>query len=112
MQHIRTAVPYFEAHNTLWRAVKYLSLMLAGLIAVFEHSPALLIVLAIAYALVLALFERVRKHDSASYINSHASASRILGDGGCFPGAVPEEEMSDSRLASVLDGGSLEHHGS
>jgi hypothetical protein len=110
MQHIHTAVPCFEGHNRVWRVVKYLSLTLAGLLAIFEHSPALLIVLVIAYALVLALMERARKQASAPSMNTHASASRFLGDGGCFPGAVPEEEMADSRPASMLDGGSLEHH--
>jgi hypothetical protein len=110
MQHIRTPVLYFEGHDTLWRAVKYISLTLAGLIAIFEHSPAFLIVLLIAYVLVLALIERARKRDTASSLPPYASASRFLGDGGSFPGAVPEEEGADSRPASVLDGGSLEHH--
>jgi hypothetical protein len=111
MQHIHTQDLYFEGHATLWRAVKYLSLLLAGLIAIFEHSPALLIVLAIAYVMVLALIERARNHDSASSLPPHNAASRLLGDGGCFPGAEPEEERAVSMTASsVLDGGSLEHH--
>ena len=110
MQYIHAPVLYFEGHKTLWRAVKYLSLTLAGLIVIYEHSSALLIMLVIAYALVLALIERARKHDSASSMHSYASASRFLGDGGCFPCAVPEEERPDSEPACVLDGGSLEHH--
>jgi hypothetical protein len=110
MQHIHTPALYFESHNTLWRAVTYLSLALAGLIAIFEHNPALLIVLAIAYVLILALIERARKHDSASSLHPHVSNSRLLGDGGCFPSAAPEAERAVSSPASVLDGGSLEHH--
>jgi hypothetical protein len=105
MQHIHTPALPFAAHNTVWRVVKYLSLALAGLIAVFEHSPGLLIVLAIALALVLALIERTRKLHSESSLNTQAPAARLLGDGGCFPGAEPEKEDRASAPPSVLDGG-------
>jgi hypothetical protein len=109
MQHIDTPALNFEGHNTVWRAVKYLSLALAGLIAVFEHSPGLLIVLAIAFAMVLALSERTRKLHGVSSVNPQASASRLLGDGGCFPGAEPEPEQEHQATgaSSVIDGGSL-----
>ena len=110
MQHITTPVLPFEGHHTVWRVVKYLSLMLAGLIAILEHSPALLILLAIAFALVLALTERARSCARGASLPPPAAASRLLGDGGSFPGAAPEEEVEQSMPASVLDGGSLEHH--
>jgi hypothetical protein len=110
MQHTHTPVLHFEGHSSVWRAVKYLSLASAGLIALYEYSPALLIVMAFAFVLILALIERVRKLDRASALPAAASASRLLGDGGCFPGAEPEEESTLSSAASVLDGGSLEHH--
>lgn len=110
MQRIHTPVLHFEGHRTVWRSVKYLALASAGLIAVFEYSPALLIVLAFAFVLILALTERVKRLDRASPLHAPAAASRLLGDGGCFPGAEPEEESALSSAASVLDGGSLEHH--
>ncbi|MGD2055279.1 MAG: hypothetical protein PVJ15_00620 [Gammaproteobacteria bacterium] len=105
MQHIHTPALHLEGHNTVWRAVKYLSLALAGLIAVIEHSPGLLIVVAIAFALVLALVERTRKLHSEPSLNTRAPAARLLGDGGCFPGAEPEKEHQASAPPSVLDGG-------
>jgi hypothetical protein len=107
MQHIHTPTLPFEGHSTVWRTVKYLSAVLAGLIAVFEHSPGLLIVLAIAFVMLLALTERTRKLGSEPPVNSLASASRPLGDGGCFPGAEPEREQQESDPPRVLDGGSL-----
>ena len=107
MQHIHTRDLPFEGHSTVWRAVKYLSLALAGLIAVFEHSPGLFIVLAIIFVMVLALTERTRKLQGVSSVNPQDSASRLLGDGGSFPGAEPEQEHQDSGAPRVLDGGSL-----
>ena len=110
MQHIHTPVLHFEGHRTVWRVVTYLFLATAGLIALFEHSPALLIVLAFAIVLLLALIERVKTAGRASPLHALESASRLLGDGGCFPGARPEVESTQSRTISVLDGGCLEHH--
>ena len=107
MQHIHTRDLPFEGHSTVWRAVKYLSLALAGLIAVFEHSPGLFIVLAIVVVMVLALTERTRKLHTGSSLNPRAPAARLLGDGGCFPGAEPEKEHQASQAPRVLDGGSL-----
>ena len=106
MQHIHTPTLPFDGHNTVWRTVKYLSVALAGLIAVFEHSPGLLTVLAIAVVMVLALAERTRKLQGMSSVNPRASATRLLGDGGSFPGAEPETEHPES-TPHVLDGGSL-----
>ena len=107
MQHIQTPPLLFEGHSTVWRTVKYLSAALAGFIAVFEHSPGLLIILAIAIVMVLALTERTRKLESGSPVNPHASASRLLGDGGSFPSARPEKVLQESEPPRVLDGGSL-----
>jgi hypothetical protein len=110
MQHIHSPALPFEGHVTLWRAVKYLGLALALLIAVLEHSPAFLIFLALAVVLVLALVERTYRLPGKSSLNPSVSVSRLLGDGGCFPGVEPEQEKPASSATSVLDGGSLEHH--
>jgi len=107
MQHIQTPALHFESHSNVWRTVKYLSLAFAGLIAVFEHSPGLLIVLAIAFVMVLALAERTRKLQGVLSVNAQASDSRLLGDGGSFPGVEPEKEHQASGAPRVLDGGSL-----
>ena len=107
MQHIQTSALNFEGHNSVWRTVKYLSLAFAGLTVIVEHRPGLLIVLAIACAMVFALNERIRKLQGGSSVNPQASASRLLGDGGCFPGAEPEQEQQATGAPSVIDGGSL-----
>ena len=107
MQNIHTPSLPFDGHRKVWRTVKYLSLAVAGLIAIFEHSPGLLIVLAIAVAMVLALVERLKRFQGVSPLNSQASDSRLLGDGGSFPGAKPEQVSEESEPPRVLDGGSL-----
>ena len=107
MQHIQTSPLHFEGHGNVWRTVKYLSVALAGLIAVIEHSPGLVIVLAIAFVMVLALAGRTNKLESESPVNPCASASRLLGDGGSFPGTRPEKVLQESEPPRVLDGGSL-----
>jgi hypothetical protein len=107
MQHIHTPTLPLDGHNNVWRAVKYLSVALAGLIVVFEHSPGLLIVLAIAFVMGLALAERTRKLRGVSPVYPQASVSRLMGDGGSFPDAEPEEEQQESGAPRVLDGGSL-----
>jgi len=111
MQHTHTPTLLFGGHNTLWRTVKVLFLALAGLIAYFEHSPTFLVIVAVSIVLVIALTERIRKPVSEVSRNPQVSASRLIGDGGSFPGAKPEEEKKTaSGTARVLDGGSLEHH--
>ncbi|MCG6899386.1 MAG: hypothetical protein LJE75_05215 [Gammaproteobacteria bacterium] len=107
MQYFQTPALYFEGHRTVWRTVKFLTVALAGLLAVIEHSPGLLILLAIAFVMVLALTERIRKLQGMSHLTVQDSTSRLLGDGGSFPGAEPEEEQPVSEAPSVLDGGSL-----
>lgn len=107
MQLIHTPTLPFDGHNTVWRIVKYLTIALAGLIAVFEHSPGFLIVLAIAVVMVLALAERTRKLQGVSHLAPQDATSRQLGDGGSFPGAEPEQEPQESEAPRVLDGGSL-----
>jgi hypothetical protein len=107
MQHIHAPTLTLDGHNTVWRAVKYLSAALAGLVVVFEHSPGLLIVLAIAVVMGLALAERTRKLSSGPHLNLPASVSRLLGDGGSFPDADPEAEQQEAGAPRVLDGGSV-----
>jgi hypothetical protein len=107
MQHIQTSPLHFEGHSTVWRTVKYLSVALAGLIAVIEHSPGLLITLAIGFVMVLALTGRIKKLERESPVNPQTSACRLLGDGGSFPGARPEKMLPETVPPRVLDGGSL-----
>ena len=107
MQHIQTSPMPFEGHSTVWRTVKYLSIALAGLIAVIERSPVLLIVLAIAFAMVLALGDRIKKLEIESPLNQRVPAARLLGDGGSFPSTRPENVLQESEAPRVLDGGSL-----
>ena len=107
MQHIQAQALHFVGHGTVWRTVKYLSLAIAGLVAVFDHSPGLLIILAIAVVMVLALTERAGKLEARLPANPPAPGSRQLGDGGSFPGSEPETEPRTSGTPRVLDGGSL-----
>ncbi len=106
MQHSPILTPHDVAHQALIRAIKYLPLIAIGLVAAFEQSPALLVVLAIAVGLTLAFQERLGK------ISAHAVSPRIAhvaGDGGSFPGAQPMPETPPEYRAVVIDGGSLEH---
>jgi hypothetical protein len=107
MQHIQLPALQFEGHATAWQTIKYLSLALAGLIAVFEHSPGLLVLLALAFVIFTALTKRIRKLQSVSSVNPQDAASRLLGDGGSFPGVEPEKEQQEAGTPCVLDGGSL-----
>lgn len=109
MQHIDTPSLHFDGHNTLWRVVTYLFVTFTGLVALYEHSVALLAVMAAAFVLVLALSERITKLEDTSAATSRPD-SRPLGDGGSFPGSTPETASHGSSTARVLDGGSLEHH--
>jgi len=108
MQHSHTSTLNFEGHHALWRAAKYLLLLVVGLIAVIELSAGLLITLGIAAGLLLAFVERANKLDAQTH--SQTFPARLLGDGGCFPNDDPEMETTASKPATVLDGGSLEHH--
>lgn len=110
MQPTHNPALHYEGHHALWKAVKYVSLALVALVAIYEHSPGLLIALAIAFVLVLALTERVKKLSGTATAPTVDNASRLLGDGGCFPGNEPENDRPARRPATVLDGGSLEHH--
>jgi hypothetical protein len=108
MQHSHTSNLNFEGHHALWRATTYLLLAVAGLIAVIELSAGLLITLSIAAGLLFAFVERAKKLDAQTH--SQVFPGRLLGDGGSFPNADPEMETTPSKPATVLDGGSLEHH--
>ena len=107
MQHIHTPALPFDGHNNVWRTIGYISIALAGIIAVFEHSPGLLIILAVVFVMVLALSERTRKLPGMSHLATHDSTSRLFGDGGSFPDAEPEKEQKEAAVPRVLDGGSL-----
>ena len=53
MQHTQYADPHHLGHHALLRALKYLPLVVIGLVAAYEHSPLLLAVLALAAGLGL-----------------------------------------------------------
>ncbi|MEJ2591313.1 MAG: hypothetical protein P8178_07925 [Candidatus Thiodiazotropha sp.] len=109
MQHTHTQDLPIEGHNALWRGVKYLSLAGIVIVAVYEHSPALLAILAGISVLVYALSEKARKLD-ADAPRTRVYDHRLIGDGGCFPCDEPEQDKPATKPARVLDGGSLEHH--
>ena len=108
MQHTHTSTLNFEGHHALWQAAKYLLLAGAALLAAIELSAGLLITLSIAGGLIFAFVERAKKLDAQAH--STVFPSRLLGDGGSFPNDDPEMESAPSKPATVLDGGSLEHH--
>jgi hypothetical protein len=110
MQHIHTPTFQFDGHNRLWRTVVYISTALAALVALYEHSIALLALMAVAFVLVLALSERATRLQSRSPAALTHRASGLVGDGGSFPGSAPETAGGDSGTTRVLDGGSLERH--
>jgi hypothetical protein len=110
MQHTHSPDLHLESHNALWRAVKTLSLSVIAIVAVYEHSPALLALLAGVSVLVLAMSERVKKLDAQNAPHKQVFDHRLLGDGGCFPCDEPEQQRPATKPARVLDGGSLEHH--
>jgi hypothetical protein len=110
MQHTHSPNLHLESHNALWSAVKYLSLAGIAIVAIYEHSPALLALLAGVAVLVFAMSEKVKKLDVQNAAHKRVFDHRLLGDGGCFPCDEPEQQRPAAQPARVLDGGSLEHH--
>lgn len=114
MQHTHLVAPPHPSQHALLRALKFLPLIVVGvavgLIALYEHSVALLVVLALASALALAFSDRVEKAGGIARNATQTAPSDLLGDGGCFPGTVPVAERTASQGVVVVDGGSLEHH--
>lgn len=112
MQHTQYADPHHLGHHALLRALKYLPLVVIGLVAAYEHSPLLLAVLALAAGLGLALRDRVERLEHGPVTAVPPTAIRVGGDGGSFPGAEPQAVAPNANGTVVLDGGSLEHHAS
>ncbi|MEJ2456079.1 MAG: hypothetical protein P8103_18275 [Candidatus Thiodiazotropha sp.] len=109
LQH-HSSTLYSEGHTLLFRNPVYLLFSLVALVAIIEFSAALLITLALTFGLMLAFMERVEKLNARPHIRSQTIPVRLLGDGGSFPSGEPERERPRRRPATVLDGGSLEHH--
>ena len=91
----------------MWRTAGYLSLALLGCITVYRHSPGLLILPGIAFFLLHALVKRTSRIGRGSAVKPQAAASRLSGDGGCFPGSAPEPVEHAAATPRLIDGGSL-----
>ena len=92
--------------SAMFRAMKYLPLVAIGLLAVHEHSPGLLVVLAIAIALSFAFKTRVKRIDSQAQTTAWQDIAHVAGDGGSFPADQPMAHKATSGRKVVIDGGS------
>jgi hypothetical protein len=107
MQYSHFLTPHTVEQRVLIRAMKYPPFIAIGLLAAYEHSPALLVVLAIAVGLSLAFQDRLDK--IATRKASPVRIAHVAGDGGSFPGAQSMPATPPEHHAVVIDGGSLEH---
>jgi hypothetical protein len=92
--------------SAMFRAMKYLPLIAIGLLAAYEHSPGLLVVLAITLALSFAFKARVKRIDSQVQTRSWQDIPHVAGDGGSFPADQPMAHKIASGRKIVIDGGS------
>ena len=110
MQHSHFATHHSAEHHALLRAMKYLPIVAIGLLAAYEHSAGLLVLLALGVGLSLAFKQRLDESSYKARLASPLHTAHVAGDGGSFPG---EQAMSDTPPQHhniVIDGGSLEHH--
>ena len=110
MQHSHYATHHTTEHHALIRAMKYLPFIAVGLLAAYEHSPGLLVVLAIVVGLSLAFKQRMDDSDAQARQSSLSHTAHVAGDGGSFPGDRPITDTPPRHHNVVIDGGSLEHH--
>lgn len=97
------------AQRSLTRALVYLPFVVLAPVAIYEHSSALLAVVALAAGLVLAFMGRVENIRNRRP-QPLQGGQRLLGDGGTFPGSEPQAQQANRQPGVVMDGGSLEHH--
>ncbi|MET0051944.1 MAG: hypothetical protein ABW095_12820 [Candidatus Thiodiazotropha sp.] len=109
MQHSSPTALNFEGHIPMSLIVKIL--IFAGLAAVLlvEHNLALTMIVAVGFALTLAVQERVKGINESVRENTRETVHWI-GDGGSFPGHQPRNETSGRSHPHVIDGGSLDRH--
>jgi hypothetical protein len=110
MQHSHLSSPHTAEHHALLRAMKYLPFIAIGLLAAYEHSPGLLVVLAIGVGLSLAFKQRMDESSHNARLAARTQTARVAGDGGSFPGEQPKADTPPPHHNVVIDGGSLEHH--
>ncbi|MET0091754.1 MAG: hypothetical protein ABW068_17365 [Candidatus Thiodiazotropha sp.] len=109
MQHSSPTALNFEGHIPMSLVVK--TLIFAGLAAVLliEHNLGLTMIVAVGFALTLAVQERVKGINESVGENTRETVHWI-GDGGSFPGHQPRNETSGRSNPHVIDGGSLDRH--
>jgi hypothetical protein len=110
MQHSHFANHHSTEHHALLRAIKYLPFIAVGLLAAYEHSPGLLVVLAFLVGLSLAFKQRIDDSSRNARLASRIQTAHVVGDGGSFPGDQPMPDTPPKSHNVVIDGGSLEHH--
>jgi len=110
MQFSHFATHQSTEHHALLRAMKYLPIIAVGLLAAYEHSPGLLVVLAIGVGLSLAFKQRMDDSSRNAQLASRQHTAHVAGDGGSFPGDQPMSDIPPQKHNVVIDGGSLEHY--
>lgn len=109
MHNVPYATEYSTAHPALPRILKYLPVILIGLLAAYENSPGLLVIAAMLAALSLAFKDRIDKVDNP-HKATRLRIAHVAGDGGSFPGDAPMPQGPTKHNNLVIDGGCLEHH--
>ena len=110
MQHSHFATHHSTEHHALLRAMKYLPLVAVGLLAAYEHSAGLLVLLAMGIGLALAFQQRLEDSSRNTRQAVWMHTAHVAGDGGSFPGHQPKSDIPPQHHNIVIDGGSLEHH--
>ena len=110
MQHSYLGSHHSAEHHALLRAMKYLPIAAIALLALYEHSAGLLVVLTTGIGLAMAFKQRMDESDRNARLSSQILAGHVAGDGGSFPGEQPKPETPPQFHNIVIDGGSLEHH--
>jgi hypothetical protein len=110
MQHSHFATHHSTEHHALLRAMKYLPVVVIGVLAAYEHSPGLLVVLALGIGLFLAFQQRLDESSRNARLVSQMHTAHVAGDGGSFPGDQPKSDIPPQHHNIVIDGGSMEHH--
>ncbi len=109
MHNVPYATEYSTVNPALLRILKYLPVILLGLLAAYEHSPGLLVAAAMLGALSLAFKDRIDKADNP-HKATQLRIAHVAGDGGSFPGDAPMPQGPTKHNNPVIDGGCLEHH--
>lgn len=108
MPHANIAAPHTPNSEILHRIQKYILYAAAVLavVAIIEHHPALIGVVAVIAVLALALIERVISLPANNAMPSEVSAKYRSADGGSFRAGEIEKKSSVKQAVIVIDGGS------